>query len=84
MKKIAIIREHSECPFGLPVSQACKIVGAGIYNMVAIEDKDPELIVELKLKVVVIDEESNTSSQLGGGELGADEDESADDNDNFS
>ena len=41
-------------------------------------------MVELKLKVVVIDEESNTSSQLGGGELGADEDESADDNDNFS
>lgn len=44
IKKLAIIRQdgHNECPFGLPISEACKHAGDSINRMALLESVDRE------------------------------------------
>ena len=44
IKKLAVIRQihHRPCPFGLPIDDACRNIGDGIYRMAPLEQVDKD------------------------------------------
>jgi len=63
--KLSIVRENGEmqCPFGLPITEACKHVGKLIDNMCSIEsiedDEDKELAVKTNNRIFIFEDQSD-------------------------
>lgn len=53
IRKLAVIRSESSdgCPFGLPISHACKSVGELIYRMAPLDIMGPETTDEEKMEI---------------------------------